>query len=411
MIIICFCFSIMEISPGIYDFRLENDSTMIVSGPSKGGKSMLVIDMIKNKDNLFRHPIRKVWWFYGISSPFHDILKKENVILKEGLPSHDDLESIQQYDMVVLDDLQQESKSNEDVTSLFLKASHHKGYFAIQINQYLFGEKDQRMRNANVHYYVAFNNPRNQQSTGLFLSKMLPKGNINLIYRIFNNILAQNGKFGYLFVDFTSTCEPNMRLRTNLFKRPMIVFKLNLQNKHYAKMDYSEMVVIPKAEYEQSSQKGGMNPMQEAERVNTLMQPEQSYIQGLAKRIVHDKPTMDNINNYNLRLAMFDNIRRRYFAIPNRDQQEDMKQKLAALSHPPPQPPSKPRKLISTPSPRKTPMRDRLRTVIKKPGRLTPQGMKKYLSPSPIIKPRRHAVTPIQYQYETPTAKKRRYDY
>ena len=97
----------MEVSQGIYDFRLENDSTMIVTGPSKSGKSTLVTNMIKQKDSLFKHPIRKIWWFYGIESPFHDTLKSLGIILKQGLPSHEDLDVIQQYDqqydMVILD--------------------------------------------------------------------------------------------------------------------------------------------------------------------------------------------------------------------------------------------------------------------------------------------------------------------
>ena len=50
----------MEVSEGVYDFRLENDSTMIVSGPSKSGKTTFVINMIKNKDRLFHHPINKI---------------------------------------------------------------------------------------------------------------------------------------------------------------------------------------------------------------------------------------------------------------------------------------------------------------------------------------------------------------
>ena len=159
----------MEIDKGLYDFRLENDSTMIVTGPSKSGKSTLVANMIKHKDVIFKHAIRKVWWFHGIESPFHETLKSLGIILKHGLPTHEDVNLVQQYDMVILDDLQQESKGNDDITSLFLKASHHKGFFAIQITQYAYGDKDQRMRNANVHYYVAFNNPRNQKSTALLL--------------------------------------------------------------------------------------------------------------------------------------------------------------------------------------------------------------------------------------------------
>ena len=313
----------MEVSEGVYDFRLENDSTMIITGPSKSGKTTFVIEMIKNKDKLFHNPIHNIWWFYGIKSPIHDEIKKLGVMMKEGIPTHEDLNAIKKHDLVILDDLQQETKSNDDITSVFLKASHHRGFFAIQITQYIYGDKEQRMRNANVHYYVAFNNPRNQQQIGQFLSKMFPKGNIHLIHQIFNDIIKNEGKYGYIFVDFTSKCEPDLRLRTNLFKKPMLVFKLN-QNSGRGKMDYSEMIVIPKSEYNvMREQKGGgdsgsalLQKMEEEKKIKDFMEPEKSYVESIARRIVKTNPNVYNVNRYNMLLSAFDKIRRNFFKIP-----------------------------------------------------------------------------------------------
>jgi len=318
----------MEITAGVYDFRFENDSTMIISGPSKSGKSTFVLNMIKHKDILFRHPIQRVWWFYGIESAFHEELHAFHVNMKQGLPSQDDFSQIERHDLVILDDLQQESKTREDITNLFLKATHHKEFFAIQINQYIYGDKEQRMRNSNVHYYVAFNNPRNQQQLGQFVSKMFPKGNMNLIYRIFHDILHKEGKYGYLFIDFTPQCDPNLRLRSNLFKPPMIVFKLN-QDRVPDKMDYSRMVVIPQHEYQQQ-QRGGkvastatsalqriVQQAEEQQKVNDFVKPKEAYVANLARQIIRTRPSVDNVNLYNHRLAAFDKIRRNFFRIPD----------------------------------------------------------------------------------------------
>lgn len=85
------------------------------------------------------------------------------------------------------------------------------------------------------------------------------------------------------------------------------------------------MVAIPKAEYELSKQTDRMDPMVEAERVNALVQLEQSCFHNLAEGIVHDKPTVSNMNNCTVRLAMFDNIRRRYFGITTRDKGDELK--------------------------------------------------------------------------------------
>lgn len=321
--------STMEIGDSVYDFRLENDSSMIITGPSKSGKSTFVINMMKQKDRLFRHPIQRVWWFYGIESPFHETLKTFNVCMKQGLPSQDDLSQITRHDLVILDDLQQESKTCEDITNLFLKATHHKEFFAIQINQYIYGDKEQRMRNGNAHYFVAFNNPRNQQQLGQFVSKMFPKGNTSLIYRIFHDVMKTEGKYGYLFIDFTPQCDSNLRLRTNLFKTPMIVFKLNY-DRTSGKMDYSRMVVIPEHEYQEQHGGGGkvnttatnnmfqhmIQQAEEQQKVKEFVKPKEAYVESLARQIIRTHPTIDNVNHYNYKLAAFDKIRRNFFRIP-----------------------------------------------------------------------------------------------
>ena len=323
-------FCIMELAEGVYDFRLENDSTMIINGPSKAGKSSFVLDMIKHKDGLFRHPVRQIWWFYGIESPFHDNLKALDVHMKQGLPSQEDFSQIERHDLVILDDLQQEAKSREDITNLFLKATHHKEFFAIQINQYIYGDKEQRMRNSNAHYFVAFNNPRNQQQLGQFVSKMFPKGNVGLIYRIFHDILRLEGKYGYLFIDFTPQCDPSLRLRTNLFKPPMSVFKLS-HDRASGKMDFSRMVVIPQHAYQE--QHGGgrgkaesvmmqriAQQAEEQQKVKDFVKPNEAYVENLARQIIRNRPTVDNVNHFNYRLAAFDKIRRHFFRIPQSPQ-------------------------------------------------------------------------------------------
>ena len=312
----------MEVEKGIYDFRLQNDSSMLIVGPSKCGKSTFVLDLIRHKDKLFQHPIRNIWWFYGLDTPFHEQL--EGVILKKGNISHDDFDSIGEFDLVILDDLQQELKQDQDTTNLFLKGVHHKKFFAIQINQYIYGDKDQRMRNANAHYFVLFQNPRNRQ-VAEFLTKMVPKGQGAVLHKVLNDIPS---KYGYLFVDFTPECEDSHRLRTHIFHEPMTAFKLHTE-RSFNKMDYSRMVVMPENKYlALTEQTGGarqnnnpivqhmVNEKRENEQVQSMMDPRKSYIEQLAKSIIKTTPTIDNMNHYNMRLTAFDNIRRKFFHIP-----------------------------------------------------------------------------------------------
>ena len=201
---------------------------------------------------------------------------------------------------------------------------HHKKFFAIQMNQYIYGEKDQRMKNANAHYFVLFQNPRNRQ-VAEFMTRMVPKGQGSVIHKVLQDIPT---KYGYLFVDFTAECEDAYRLRTHIFQEPMTVFKLH-HERGLHKMDYSRMVVVPEHKYHAEQQHGGkihpivqhmMKEKQEENQVKSMVFPQKSYIEQLAKSIVQTTPSIENMNHYNLRLTAFDNLRRKFFRIPTEKQ-------------------------------------------------------------------------------------------
>ena len=307
----------MEVEPGVYDFRLENDSSMVVSGPSKSGKSTFVTNLLKHRNVLFRRPVRNMWWFYGVPSPFHKTLREMGVQLHEGVPTRSEFDQVGPGDIVVLDDLQQEMKGNEEITNLFLKECHHQGFFAIQLTQYLYGDKEQRMRMKNAHYYVLFDNPRNQQQIVHFLSRMLPKGNVNVIYKILQDI-RRNSKYGYLFVDFTPECDPNLRLRSNIFN-DMVVFKLQ-PGQHGSKMDYSRMTLGGSSVGGGSTAEKILKKQDENEQVKHLVHPDQSYIEDVARRIVRRGPSMTSaqVQKRNRQLIAFNNLRRLYMGLEER---------------------------------------------------------------------------------------------
>lgn len=304
------------------DFRLENDSSMIISGPSKSGKTSFVIELLRRKDTLFRHPIRRVYWFHGAAQGVvHDKLCRDmGVIMKEGIPNEDDFEPVQQYDLVVLDDLQNEVKTNSHITSLFLKQSHHKQFFVIVLQQNIYGDKEQRYRNANAHYWVAFNNPRNQRQVSEFLSRMYASGGKHAIESIFKHILESEGNYGYLFVDFTPNMRADLRLRSHIFTSPMHIFKVNergafnewlalstLKEASGSDMSYDKMVLIPKAHYH--SLTGGARKSD----IKAWLQPKKAYAETAAKEVLDFKITPDTVSDYYTKLTQFDKIRRDFF--------------------------------------------------------------------------------------------------
>lgn len=313
----------MEVEPGIYDFRLENDSSMVVSGPSKSGKSTFVKNLIQHRDRMFRKPIQKMYWFYGVAGDHHQDLESLGVHLKEGAPTREDFDRLAAGDLIILDDLQEEVKGDEEVTNLFLKGCHHKGFFAVTITQYLYGDQQQRKRTNNAHYFTLFNNPRNHRQLSNFLHTMFSKGQSKLVQNLLGEI--QKSKYGYLFIDFTPECDPALRFRTNIFKPELVIFKLD-EHGHHGKMDLSRVTI--------GGQQGGGGPQkqqpdamqrmmktaEEDRNVRQMMNPMQQHVESIARRIIQNSEhlTPSQMRHRTRRLIAFDRIRRLYMGIENK---------------------------------------------------------------------------------------------
>ena len=105
-----------------FDFRLKNESSLFLAGPSQCGKSTL-LNQILADENLFHHKFERIYWYYGQMND--DLCKNgNNYILREGLP--DSFADIEPYSCIVLDDLMEEAKNHVGVTGLFTKLVHHK---------------------------------------------------------------------------------------------------------------------------------------------------------------------------------------------------------------------------------------------------------------------------------------------
>ena len=241
--------------------------------------------------------------------------------MKQGLAIENDSQPVQQYDLVVLDDLQNEMKSDSHITSLFLKQSHHRQFFVILLQQNIYGDKEQRYRNANCHYWVGFQNPRNQRQVSEFLSRMYTSGGKRAIEGIFKHILDTEGNYGYLFVDFTPNMRADLRLRSHIFTSPMHIFKVNERggfNEWLAlstldektgssNMTYDNMVLVPKARYQ--SLVGGARKSD----VKAWLEPKKAYAEEAAREVLDFKITPETVSDYYNKLSQFSKIRRDFF--------------------------------------------------------------------------------------------------
>ena len=204
------------------DFRLRSDRVMCVAGPSQCGKTEFVLQLLDRRDDMFRMPLDKVLWCYGIyDSKLQNVLENKGYKSHRGLPKEQDIET---NSICVLDDLLSESESSKEVTNMCTRAAHHRPCFIILISQNLFsGGKESRTRSLNTHYYVLFKNPRDKLQFEILARQISPTHSKDLIAMYED---ATKKPHGYLFIDFTQECPEDIRYRTNIFEPPVTFYRL-----------------------------------------------------------------------------------------------------------------------------------------------------------------------------------------
>ena len=200
---------------------------MCIAGPSQSGKTQLALKLIDYRASLFECRIERVVWCYGIyQSALHAELERRGVV-RQSEAIH--TSNILPYDLIILDDMLDTTRSSQDVTAMFTKAAHHKRCFIVFITQNLFpGGKEARTRSLNTHYYILFKNPRDKSQIDFLARQIAPRKSKTLI-DVFE--AATTPAHGYLFCDFTQECADSFRFRTNLFRQvipgsPMIIYRL-----------------------------------------------------------------------------------------------------------------------------------------------------------------------------------------
>ena len=223
------------------DLSFACNKTLAVVGPSHCGKTYFTLKFLDKRHQLFKEPINRVVWCYGIHQP--SLIKELEVrkfITHDGIIPVDEIQS---NDIIVLDDLLNQSNNSKDVTDMFTRAAHHKPCFIIFIMQNLFPPgKEARTRSLNTHYYAIFKNPRDQSQFSTFARQVLPKKSKALI-----NIFAHATRkpYQYLFLDFTQECDDDYRFRGDILSGPVDIYKAGPMG------DFTQMVAIPRQEYTQ----------------------------------------------------------------------------------------------------------------------------------------------------------------
>ena len=158
---------------------------------------------------MIQPPPENIVYCYGEYQPIFN--EYPYVTFNEGLPD------VSQFDgkptLLIIDDLM--SETNDSVSNIFTKVSHHRNVSIMYLSQNLFyRSKQNRTMSLNAHYIVLFKNPRDANQVATLARQMYPTKSKFLV-EAFRD--ATEKPYGYLLIDLKPNTEEKYRIRTNIF--------------------------------------------------------------------------------------------------------------------------------------------------------------------------------------------------
>ena len=183
--------------------------TCVIAGPTGSGKTVWVSRFLAQIGLLMTPTPEEIIWCYGEWQPGYN--KMRGVTFVEGLTKIEDWQGHRRR-LVIIDDLM--SETDDRVTKLFTKGSHHRDLSVMYIVQNLFGKnKEHRTITLNSHYMVVFKNPRDASQITHLAKQMYP-GKLKYVQEAFKD--ATSKPHGYLLFDLRQETPDHLRLRTNI---------------------------------------------------------------------------------------------------------------------------------------------------------------------------------------------------
>src|SRR3989441_12466631 len=166
--------------------------TCTISGPTGSGKSVFVQRLLKHAKTVIDPSPERILYCYGV---YQKIFSQfEGVEFNEGLPSLDEFDG-KKHTLVIIDDLMHET--NDVVTKLFTRVSHHTNTSVIFITQNLFhADKETRTITLNAQYLVLFKNVRDKSQIA-HLSRQMYPGNSKHMVEAYTDSTSE--PYSYLF--------------------------------------------------------------------------------------------------------------------------------------------------------------------------------------------------------------------
>lgn len=193
--------------------------SMILSGPSGGGKTTFVYNMMKEPDMFLTDKKLKLMIAYGIYQKAYDKFKDAvETQFCSGLPTESDIDQFSSENrncVIFIDDLGFESANSKLVCDLFVKICHHRNITVLLSlqNTYTPGHY-MRTIMLSCKYLVIFESPRDQTSLQVLSRQMF--NNSHILPECYADAIKE--KWRPLVIDMTSSTPSEHRIRTGVLK-------------------------------------------------------------------------------------------------------------------------------------------------------------------------------------------------
>lgn len=193
-------------------------TNIIITGSTNTGKSVLALELIKNRHIIFDKPIKTCVYVYGEWNKSFDSDTNSEIVFTSNLLDIDKYYLEEDYILVVLDDLfirmNNDHGMQQYISELFTQKSHHKKVVPILITHSLFSPSI-RTISLNTQIFILLKQVRDKLTYVNFAKQCYPR-HPSFIFDALEDA-TDNNPFGFILLDLNVRSDNELRCRNFLF--------------------------------------------------------------------------------------------------------------------------------------------------------------------------------------------------